>query len=515
MLPGGKEERPHVVQEREVAEQDARDARTFVVLAGQGDTGRGRDRPVDARESAVGVDGHLLAPEQFVGDPDETRRPEHEPVVGPGRAPQGVDEGGTVDGSADHRDLGVDRAESLVRNGGRQPVRVGSGRAQIDGRRARRAHPLPQPRAVPGAVGIHGVRRPGRPVEVDGLARAAHRDHLDVLASEQARDLAAQGGVPEHDDPLDAATERRVAQERGVGVHDVSAVPRAADDLGDEREAAAVGELLGRGARIGAGDHDRARPRSEDHRFLGLGCHIRDPDPATALVQSSGCLVGGRIAGRRGSRRTVHEPHRGGTRERFAQGDVEMNGTGRAHALAQRRGERRRGDRVERGGLGGGGIRVHGVGDGEVGLEPGRRMEEPGLPRGLVRPDAAQLRGTVGGEEQQRNAGVVGLQGGGQQVRDRRARRADHGGGHPGLAPDAEGREPRDAFVDAHVQAHESRALQVGRHEGQGLRPRPGAHDQVPHAASDEPGQQRRSRVRRGRCGARLPLCHGQPTAPR
>ena len=92
--------------------------------------------------------------------------------------------------------------------------------------------------------------------------------------------------------------------------------------------------------------------------------------------------------------------------------------------------------------------------------------------------------------------GVVRLERGRQQVRRRGAGRADHGRRHPRLASDAERGEPGDPLVDAHVQADDAAALELGGDEGERLRARSGAQDDVPDAELDE-------RAEEGGCGIR------------
>ena len=58
-------------QQREVAEDHARDPGAAVGLAGERDARGGRDGAVDPGEAAVGVDGDLLAGQHVVGDAHE------------------------------------------------------------------------------------------------------------------------------------------------------------------------------------------------------------------------------------------------------------------------------------------------------------------------------------------------------------------------------------------------------------------------------------------------------------
>ena len=107
-LVGRQQQRADVVQEGEIAEQHAGDPRGAARLAGEGDAGGGGDRAVDAGESAVRVHRHLLAAEHRVGHAHESRRAEHQPVVRPGRAPDGVDEQRAIEGTSHRVELGLD-----------------------------------------------------------------------------------------------------------------------------------------------------------------------------------------------------------------------------------------------------------------------------------------------------------------------------------------------------------------------------------------------------------------------
>ena len=151
----------------------------------------------------------------------------------------------------------------------------------------------------------------------------------------------------------------------------------------------------------------------------------------------------------------------------------------------------------------------------QIGLVPHARCEHARLTGGLIRSDTAQLRRTVGRQKQQRNAGVVRLEGGGQQVRDRGSRRADHDRRHPGLSSDAEGGESGDALVDADVQTDRPAPLVLGRDEGERLRTGSGAQHDVLDTELDQPAQERRGGVGGGGLQPGSPRCHGQPTAPR
>ena len=155
------------------------------------------------------------------------------------------------------------------------------------------------------------------------------------------------------------------------------------------------------------------------------------------------------------------------------------------------------------------------VGHRQVGLEPRARREHARLPGGLVRPDAAQLRRAIGRQQQQRHAGVVRFERGRQQVRRGGARRADHDRRHPRLTSDAERGEPGDPLVDAHVQADRLRALELGGDEGESLRARSGAQDDVRDAELDERARRAAAASVAADASRGRPDVTAQPTAPR
>ena len=120
----------------------------------------------------------------------------------------------------------------------------------------------------------------------------------------------------------------------------------------------------------------------------------------------------------------------------------------------------------------------------------GARPEDAGLLGRLVRTGAPQLVGPVGAHDDERRAGVVGLEHGGVQVGDGGAGRRDHHHRRTGPAGQAQGEEPGAALVDPHVQAEPTGPL--GGEHGIGQRCRPGAGaqddlaDAVPHQLVDQ-----------------------------
>jgi hypothetical protein len=106
----------------------------------------------------------------------------------------------------------------------------------------------------------------------------------------------------------------------------------------------------------------------------------------------------------------------------------------------------------------------------DVGEEPDGVAVEVHLVGGLRRSGVAQLGGTVGGDDDQRHAGVVGLEQGRMEVGGGRPRRAEHQDRAPGGLRRAEGEERRRPLVEVHVQAD---PLVVGQCQRQRRRPGP------------------------------------------
>ena len=361
-----------------------------------------------------------------------------------------------------------------------------------------------------------GVDRQGDAVEIQGLARAAHRDDLEVGVGQQRGGLAAERRMPEHDDPLDGPAELRLAKQRPVAVHEVAAEPRTAHDLGDERPAAACASssasgpasaparTIVRGPRTITNGSPRARAGCRTRR-----CRRR---PGTARRRSRPRRAPRRARHRdrrraRPSSSTAGAPNQDGRSPASGSryGRFRCTGPGRPRARAEGRGKRLFGDVAQHQAL----LSVTGVVDRvrhrQIGFVPHRRCEHAGLAGGLVRADAAQLGRAVGGQQQQWHAGVVCLERGRQQVRDRGARRADDGCRHPGLSSDAERREAGDALVDAHVQLNRSASLELRCDEGERLRARSRAQHDVLDAEFDQPAQQRGRGVGRGGRAAGVP----------
>ena len=94
--------------------------------------------------------------------------------------------------------------------------------------------------------------------------------------------------------------------------------------------------------------------------------------------------------------------------------------------------------------------------------------EDPQLVAGLVGARAAQLHGPVGREQQQRHPGVMGLERGRMEVRDRGPGRRHDRDGTPRPFREAEGEERGGTLVDPDVQAQQPRLVSGG----QGVRQR-------------------------------------------
>ena len=416
----------------------------------------------------------------------------------PGGAPDRVDQRSAIERRTDRRHLGLDRFEPLRGHDRGEPVRVGRGRTQIDGCRARGL----QPRAEPLAIGIarldrDGVDRGRDAVEVQRLPRTPDGQHLDLGIGQQRRGLAAEGRVAQHDRALDASAQLRVGQQSAVAVDEVAAEPRSAHDLGDQRPSAQMSERLGIGSGVRPGDDHRARSsRQNDGQLVGLGGQIGLADAPSALIERTGCLFFGGLLDRGGvgvdldrggQLRGRHaEPARQVAAERFAERQVQVHRSRRTRSRAERRLDRVGRDLAQHETLLAVALGVGRVGHRQVGLEPRARREHAQLPGGLVRPDAPQLRRAIGRQQQQRHAGVVRFERRRQQIRRRRARRAHHDRRHPRLTSDAERCEPRDPLVDAHVQADGSAGLEFGGDQGESLRARSGAQDDVTDAEIDE-----------------------------
>ena len=303
--------------------------------------------------------------------------------------------------------------------------------------------------------------------------------------------------MAQHDRALDASAQLGVGQQSAVTVHEVAAEPRTAHDLGDQRPPAQMSERLGIGSGIRSGDDHRAGPsRQDDGKLVGLGGQIGLADAASALIERTGRLFFGGLVDRSGvgvdlDRRSQlggrhSEPARQVAAERFAERQVQVHRPRRTRSRAERRLDRVRRDLAQHETLLAVALGVGRLGHRQVGLEPRARCEHTELPGGLVRPDAPQLGRAIGRQQQQRHARVVRLERRRQQIRRGCARRAHHDRRHPRLTSDSQRSEPRDPLVDAHVQADGSARLEFGGDQGESLRARSGAQDDVTDAEIDE-----------------------------
>ena len=336
-------------------------------------------------------------------------------------------------------------------------------------------------------VGPGGADDAGHPVPGVGPAgRTGDRDHLDVAARQQPGHRPGEGGVAVDHDLLDPAGELLVGEQQAVGADRVRAGARAAGGLREQRPAGTLGEHPRRRPGVVAGDHHGAASRGDGLglrprrvRGLGPGLPVRT---AVAGVGPAAVHVGGQRVGE--LHVEVHRPrglHAAAGRGDQVPGDQGAPGgdlVSLAHPVhAPRAGEGRR----------------------DVGEGADRAAEDLHLVGGLVGVGAAQARGPVGAEHDQRQPGVRGLEDGGVQVRHRGARGGHHrhrparGPGH------AEGEEAGRALVDPHVQpdpAGVGRRVQRERQRGG-----PGAGrehdvaDPAAHELVDEHGGQGGRRV--------------------
>jgi hypothetical protein len=125
------------------------------------------------------------------------------------------------------------------------------------------------------------------------------------------------------------------------------------------------------------------------------------------------------------------------------------------------------------------GVDVHGAHE---------RAEDAEVVGGLVGVGAAQARRTVGGDDDEPDIGMSGLEDGWVQVGDGRARRADHRRGRAGLGQ-AEGEEACGPLVDAGVQAEVPRLGRVVRRERQRRVPGPGREHHLGDAGPLDEGR--------------------------
>ena len=111
----------------------------------------------------------------------------------------------------------------------------------------------------------------------------------------------------------------------------------------------------------------------------------------------------------------------------------------------------------------------------QVRLEPHAVAEDTRLHDRLIRVRAAHLRRPVGGQQDQRHIGLVGLDHGRQQVGHRRARCRQHRRGTEVRAPVPDGEVPRRALVQMHACTHSGQ--RTGRkHQGSRARARSDLH---------------------------------------
>ena len=262
--------------------------------------------------------------------------------------------------------------------------------------------PAARPRSRP------GPRPGGRVPRVGPAGRAADGDDLEVVAGQQPGHRPRQRRVPEDHDLLDPAGELVVAEQQPVGADHVVAGARAAGGLGEQRPAGPLGEHPRGRPRVVAGHHHRARAGAERRR-LGHGWSP-GTHPAVALEAAVE-----RAAPTRRRRRGRAAPRTAGSGApaRAVRRATRAAAAARA-AIAARRPPAASRPRRCRGA------------PRQVGVVPDGAAEDPRLVGGLVGAGAAEPGRPVGGDDQQRQAGVRGLEDGRVQVGHRGAAGGDH-----------------------------------------------------------------------------------------
>ena len=354
LLARAEEEPGGVVQEGHVAHQRERARRLRPPQRG---ADRGADRAVDAGQAAVG--DHLAAAADVVAGDDQVEVADR--VATPRR---------TAGRPAAAPRLTAPATSYGVRSGS-----AASRRVEV----ARDAAVGVVPRVGPRGVVRSARRRTWSTSRTTGNGRSdqvpavAHRDHLDVVAGEQARDRPGQGGVAEDHHPLDPVAEL-AAEQQAVGADDGC---RRCGSRWTARRAAATPPS--RRARGRAARRRPRRPRRCAARGRGRAARGLRRRPGTA---QSGRLspVPAAVVGQ----------------QRVVELDVEVDGP--AVAVAAHEGEQL----VE-------------VGRGDV-EGRGEGPEDADLVGGLVGPGAPQPGRPVGGDHDERHAGVGRLDHGGSRL---------------------------------------------------------------------------------------------------
>ena len=154
-----------------------------------------------------------------------------------------------------------------------------------------------------------------------------------------------------------------------------------------------------------------------------------------------------------------------------------------------------------------------------VGIHPRAGLRHPGLGEpadrpavefqlvnGLVGAGAAQLGRPVGGQHQQRDAGLVRLDHRGVEVGRRRPRGADHRDRPPAGLGQPQGQERRRPLINPHMQAQPARGRALlPQRDGQGRAARAGGQHGLPQAAAHQLVNQGDGEGSRGIHGAHWP----------
>ena len=160
--------------------------------------------------------------------------------------------------------------------------------------------------------------------------------------------------------------------------------------------------------------------------------------------------------------------------ERFAEGEVEMDGAGSAtHAAPFGDGTRRQRPP---------GVRRGGVGHARVGPPAHRASVQVGLLDGLGGADPLGFGRPVGGDCEQGDARVVCLGHRGVQLDRSGSARRDHDGGGARAKADSQGVEPGRPLVEAHVELDPGLGCERQHHR---RRARAGAHHRMGHTRPD------------------------------
>jgi hypothetical protein len=319
-------------------------------------------------------------------------------------------------------------------------------------------------RVVPGAVGIDEQQVLGSVAQDPQAQRLARRRRTD-LEDHLGRVVGGEGFV--------AQEEVRGGDDGRTG--DVGAAAQLRGGVGENRPARRAAEARHRGGECdvrveGPARDDAARVAADEVGECSDGVGVRSANG----LDDGGVGAAGAPRGREGLalaeiRRHVARDLR--RLERLAEREVQVDRAGRTPARRGHRPARQRA-RVTQGA-------PAGFGQCRLGEPANVVAVEVRLVDGLPRAPLAQLRRSIGGEQQQRDARVVGLDDRGEEVRRRGARGAHQGHRRPLRLGEPQGEEARRAFVDVGPAAQ--RRL-VGRGHGERRRAGSRAQADVAHA---------------------------------